>query len=237
MIIKQHQAQIYKAELRGLTESDVFRRHATFNFGDYSEASRHPLGLLLALNDETLGAGNTIFRHIEEQTDILILPLVGGLIFRDSFGAEHTIGTEQIGLFSGEKGNAYQLTNPYKKELVNYLQIWIKGGKKFKPGSGGRDFDFSQRNTLIPIFGDAGLPMHSKTTGFIGIYDGRTEGSHQLQNPQNGLFVFVINGAFEFDNILLESRDALSIVNAETLEFEALSKNAMLLIIEVPLHA
>lgn len=232
----QHQAQIFKADLRGVTESEVFRRYSTFNFGDYNEASREPLGLLLALNDETLGAGNTIFRHIDENTDILILPLVGGVIFRDSFGTESTIGTEQIGIFSGEKGNAYQLTNPYKKELVNYLQIWVKGGKKFKPGSAGRDFDFSQRNALIPIFGDTELPMHSKTTGFIGIYDGRKEGVYPLRNPENGLFVFVINGAFEFDNKLIENRDALAIVGAQSVEFEALSENAMLLVIEVPLY-
>jgi redox-sensitive bicupin YhaK (pirin superfamily) len=232
----QHQAQIYKADLRGLSESEVFRRLATFNFGDYNEASREPLGLLLALNDETLGAGNTIFRHLEENTDILILPLVGGVIFRDSLGTESTIGTGQIGIFSGAKGNAYQLTNPYKKELVNYMQIWIKGTKKFKPGSSQRDFDFLQRNVLIPIFGDADLPMHSKTSGFIGIYDGRKEGLYRLRNPENGLFVFVINGAFEFDNRLIESRDALAIANAESVEFEALSENGMLLVMEVPLY-
>jgi len=232
----QHQAQIYKADLRGCTQSEAFRRYATFNFGDYKESSREPFGLLLALNDETLGAGNTIFRHIEENTDILILPLVGGVIFRDSFGNESTIGTEQIGIFSGEKGNAYQLTNPYKKELVNYLQIWIKGSEKFKPGSAQRDFDSSIRSTLIPIFGDAGLAVHSQTSGFIGIYEGRREGTYQMKHPENGLFAFVISGAFEFDNRLMETRDALAIVNAETIEFEALSENAMLLLMEIPLY-
>ena len=232
----QHRVQIYKADVRGCTESEVFRRYATFHFGDYQQPSREPFGLLLAVNDETLGAGNTIFRHIEENTDILILPLVGGVIFRDSFGNENTVGTEEIGIFSGEKGNAYQLTNPYKKELVNYLQVWIKGASKFKLGSAQRSFDFSQRNVLIPIFGDADLKMHSQTLGFIGIYDGRKEDLYQMKNRENGLFVFVINGAFECDNRLIESRDALAIVNAQSIEFEALSENAMLLLIEVPLY-
>lgn len=234
------QVQIYKSDLRGCTESEVFRRYATLNFGDYKESSREPFGFLLALNDETLGAGNTIFRHIEEETDILILPLVGGLIFRDSFGNEETIGTEQVALFSGEKGNAYQLTNPYKKELVNYLQIWIKSSaSRFKPGSSLFDFDFSQRNILIPIFGKMteSLQPHSNASGFIGLFDARKESSYTLQQPDHGLFVFVLNGAFECDNRLIESRDGLAIVNTENVDFEALSENAMLLILEIPLHA
>ncbi|MFT3794986.1 hypothetical protein [Flavobacterium sp.] len=239
MTTMQQQIQIYKADLRGCTESEVFRRHATLNFGDYKESSREPFGLLLALNDETLGAGNTIFRHIEEDTDILILPLVGGLIFRDSFGNEETIGTEQLALFSGEKGNAYQLTNPYKKELVNYLQIWIKGSAAdFKPGSSLYDFDFAKRNTLVPIFGNpAALQPHSQASGSIGLFDGRKEGSYTLRQPDHGLFVFVLNGAFECDNRLIESRDALAIVNSQTIDFKALSENAMLLVMEMPLHA
>lgn len=232
------QVQIYKADLRGCAESEVFRRYATLNFGDYKESSREPFGLLLALNDETLGANNTIFRHIEENTDILILPLVGGLIFRDSFGNENTIGTEQLALFSGEKGNAYQLTNPYKKELVNYLQIWIKGSAwAFKPGSSLLDFDFSQRNMLLPIFGNAGLQPHSGANGYIGLFDGRKEGSYTLRHPDHGLFVFVLNGAFELDNRLIESRDGLALVNTQSIDFEALSDNAMLLVMEIPLHA
>lgn len=233
----QHQAQIYRSELRGCSESEIFRRYATFNLGDYKADSREPFGLLLALNDETLGAGNTIFRHIEENTDILILPLVGGLIYRDSFGNEKTLETQQVGLFSAQKGNAYQLTNPYGKELVNYLQIWIKGAGKFRKAAAQFDFDFSRRNVLVPIFGTQGLGMNSEASGCIGIFDGRREGTYHLGHTDCGIFVFVISGAFECDNRLVEARDGLAIVNVAEIEFEALSENAMLLVMEIPLHA
>ncbi|SCY47683.1 pirin family protein [Flavobacterium caeni] len=231
----EHRVQIYKADFRGRVESEVFRRYATFNFDEYQEPSRGPLGGLLALNDETLGAGNTIFRHLDAHTSVLVLPLVGGLIFRDSFGHEDTIGTEQIGIFSGGQGNAYQLTNPYKNDLVNYLQIWFKTDKT-KTGFSQRSFELDVRNNLVPIFGDKPM-LQPNSLGFIGLYDGRQEGTYTLKNRKNGLFVFVINGAFEFDNRLIETRDGLSIVGAQTVEFEALSANAMLLLIEVPLCA
>lgn len=231
----KHTVQIYKSDVRGLSETEAFRRYATFNFGDYSESSRAPFGILLAINDETLAGSHTIFRHVDGATDILIVPLVGGLIFRDGFGNESAIGPEQIGKFSGQNGDVYRLTNPYKKDPVNYLQIWIKGSNISHPGFSQRNFDFSKRNVLIPIIGDNLMQLHSKTVGFIGLYDGRHESRYQLQNPKNGAFVFVINGVFECDNRLIETRDALAISNAESIEFEALSQNAMLLIIEVPL--
>lgn len=230
------QAQIYKADQRGLTESEIFRRHATFNFGDYKALSREPFGLLLALNDETLGPGNTIFRHIEENTDILIVPLVGALIFRDSFGNENTIETQQVGIFSGEKGNAYQLTNPYSKELVNYLQIWIKGSDVFKTVSAQHEFSLATRNELLPVFGIGASEISSGACGYIGLFDGRKEAAYHLQHPDHGIFVFVISGAFECENRLVESRDGLALINVAEIEFEALSDNAMLLVMEIPLH-
>lgn len=229
------QVRIFKADLRGRTESKIFRRFSTLNFDDYEHASRAPFGLLLALNDETLGAGNTIFRHIEQHKDIVILPLVGGLVFRDSFGNENTIGTEQVCVFSGEKGNAYQLSNPYEKALVNYLQIWFRAdANQFRPGASQRDFVL-ERNSLVPFFGSPSLPMHSQTLGFIGLYDGRQSSVYHLQHPNNGLFIFVVSGAFECEDRLIESRDALALTGCESVGYEALSDDAMLFIIETPM--
>ena len=70
--------------------------------------------------------------------------------------------------------------------------------------------------------------------GFIGIFDGREEGRYILREQSHGIFGMVINGAFEFQNRLLENRDAVLITDIEELEFEALSENAIILFFEVP---
>jgi len=46
------------------------------------------------------------------------------------------------------------------------------------------------------------------------------------------VYVFVIEGAFEVQNRLLHARDGLSLSSATEVEFEALSNDAMLLILE-----
>lgn len=70
--------------------------------------------------------------------------------------------------------------------------------------------------------------------GFIGIFDGREVGRYILKERNNWIFGMVINGAFEFQNRLLENRDAVLIWDIEELEFEALSENAIILFFEIP---
>jgi len=43
----------------------------------------------------------------------------------------------------------------------------------------------------------------------------------------------VINGAFEFQNRLLETRDSILLRDIKILEFEALSENALIIFFEI----
>lgn len=70
--------------------------------------------------------------------------------------------------------------------------------------------------------------------GFIGVFDGRESGNYILKEKKNGIFGMVINGAFEFQNRLIENRDAILIRDIEELEFEALTENAIILFFEMP---
>ena len=67
---------------------------------------------------------------------------------------------------------------------------------------------------------------------FIGKFDGRKEEIYTLKNKNNGIFVFIIDGVFEVQNHLLHARDGLSLKNIEAIEFEALSENAIVLLLE-----
>jgi hypothetical protein len=66
----------------------------------------------------------------------------------------------------------------------------------------------------------------------IGKFDGRKEGTHIVTDAGKGIFVFVIEGAFEVQNRLLQLRDGLALWNTASIEFEALSNDAILLLLE-----
>lgn len=230
-MIKQTPAQIFKSDLRGISKSDTFQNLATFNFGSYQDWSRKPFGTLKVLNEGILRPSQKTFTFIDTDTEVILLPLFGGIDYKDNTGNEDFIRIEQIKHISAQQGMSFELSNPYDLENVSYLEIWFSAKTaNFYSNINRIDFDFSERNKMNLLF------EFSNTMGFIGIYDGRKEGFYTLKNNLNGVFVFVISGAFEVENRLLQEKDGLSLRKIETVEWEALSENAVLLLFEVPIE-
>lgn len=88
--------------------------------------------------------------------------------------------------------------------------------------------DFQVINNLLTISEYFTFP------NFIGLYEGRKEEFYTLKSSKNSIFAMVINGAFEFQNRLLETRDALLLWEVEKIELESLSENALIIMLEIP---
>lgn len=221
-MITQSPSQIFKAVFRGHEEDENYRCLSTFTTDEYKKS----FGKIKKLNDETLAPQITKSFLIEEDTEVIILPLYGTV----SLNQQEYINTEEIRVLKLAKGNSFELQNPYEKELINYLQIRFSTHNKNTENSIKKTFDFETRNTLFTIHDNGTIQIS------IGIFDGRSEGLYHLNSKNNGAFAFIINGAFEFQNRLLETRDGLSIWDISEIEFEALSENAILLLIETTLQ-
>ncbi|MFN8344873.1 MAG: pirin family protein [Spirosomataceae bacterium] len=228
--MNQTEATIFLAEQRGCSQTDGFRSFHGFNFGAYQAENRTPFGSLRVFNDDTLAGEKSMPLQADDLTDVIVLPLVGAIEYRTDLGETGFLEAGQVQVFPVGKGKEYTLTNPYAEALINFLQIWIKRpAGAFVAESIPAFFDFEQKNQLIPLFSTI-------ARGFIGRYDGRTDDVYQLTAPdRNGVFVFVIEGAFEVQNRLLHRRDGLSLTHVSEIDFEALSNDAMLLLLEVPL--
>lgn len=218
------EAQIYLANQRGLTELDGLRSCQVFNFGPYQVEGRQPFGNLQVLNDDTLQAGARLPMQAEENTRVLILPLVGGIEYTDERGGHAFVAAGQTLEVVTKQSLSYEITNPYEEELINYLQIWIHQELDAYQVTS-HSFELSPGNQLVPISQDQPY--------YIGQYDGRAQGHYTLADPAQGVFIFCIKGAFEMQNRLLESRDGLALKHADSIEFEALSAGAIGLIMEV----
>lgn len=225
----QNETKIFLSAQRGKTELSWFRSFHSFNFGAFQDPNKEPIGKLRVFNDNTLAAGSGMKMQVEKPTEVLILPLVGGIEFKNSTGYHDFLEAGKMQIFSAEAGMEYEVLNPYETELINYLEIWIER-ESTSPETKSVNIDVEKSNELLPVFSSS--DTHSY--GCFGKYDGREEGIYQVKNAGNCLYVFVIEGAFEFDNKLMEIRDGLAIWNANEIEFEALSNNAMLLIFEIP---
>lgn len=232
-MVPQHKAKIFLADERGHTELNGFRSYNTFNFGTYQREHKTPFGPLCVVNDDTLAGGKSIQLSVEEDMDVLLLPVVGAVTYNDNVGHSIIIEAGECQVFAAPKGTSYTIANPYEEELVNFVQVWIK-----RPAVATDDwphvYPFDLNNNK-----DQELPIHTDAAASIkysiGKYTGRHESVYNLTDPGNGLFVFVIEGAFEVQYRLLHARDGLALWEVEEVEWEALSNDAILLVLEFPL--
>ena len=93
------------------------------------------------------------------------------------------------------------------------------------------------RNELVQIISpnqdDAGLWIHQDAWFHLGKVDAGFETNYEMKNPENGLYIFIIEGDVTIDELTLNKRDAVGITNAESVSIKA-SSNAEILLMEVP---
>lgn len=156
------------------------------------------------------------------ESSFVLLVLYGEILIGSS-GQKLSSGQ----FFTLKTGKIKELTlkNNLREEKADVLILeMITTGAEESSAAG--EITFPERNILLPLCSPAGYP------GFIGLYDGRKEGVYTVSQKNRSVFGMVINGAFELQNRLLETRDALLMAEAETIEFEALSENALLILLE-----
>jgi quercetin 2,3-dioxygenase len=235
-MIQQSKAKMYLSGERGLNETEWFRSQNTFNFGKYFNEHKQPFGDIYVFNDDTLDGGRSLKMLIEEDSYVILLPVVGAIAYKDSSGNKSLIAAGQLQILCIDKGVTIEMGNPFKEGLVNFLQIWIRADKNFERARPRLStYDVNQfRNNLLQV--SPKYLTHSRVPFIlsIGKFSGRGETTHQLNKSDSGLFVFVIEGAFEVQGRLLHARDGLALWETGEIEMEALSNDAIIIVIESP---
>lgn len=220
------QAKIFLAEERGVTETGWFRSYSTFNFGNYYNEHKTAAGKLYVCNDDILAGGKSFSLSVDEDTLLYILPVAGAVSYRKNDCEAQLINSGEVFSAFLFKGDVFEISNPYEHELVNFLQLWIKKGGTGAVKEELVAFDINAaKNTLIHI--PVAIPFS------IAKLDGRNEVVYTAKAKNNCLFAFVIQGAFETEGILLHPKDAVALWNYAQVEMEALSNDAVIVLIEM----
>lgn len=233
-MIRQTKAKIFLAEDRGLNETNHFRSLHTFNFGNYFNEHKTSFNDIYVVNDDTLDGGRSLSMLVQEPSYVLLLPVVGAINYKDSQGNENLVAAGQVHIIYAAKGVTISINNPFKEYLVNFLQVWIKTGALTAAANAYLNSYFVNKkiDKLVNIspcnINEPALPFIAS----IGKFNGRGETTYQLQYKKSGLFVFVLEGAFEVEGRLLHARDGLAVWETKAVEMEALSNDAIILLIE-----
>jgi quercetin 2,3-dioxygenase len=233
-MIQPSKAKMFLADERGLNETEWLRSLNTFNFGKYFNEYKHPFGDIYVVNDDTLDAGRSLRMLIEEYSYVILLPVIGAIAYKDGSGNDDLIAAGQVKILTVAKGETIEISNPFDEGLINFLQVWIKADtERATKGSYISTYNVNKcLNGLLKIspasLGASSLPFIVS----IGKFDGRGETTYHVKNKKAGLFIFAIEGAFEVEGRLLHARDSLALWETERVEMEALSNDAIILVVE-----
>jgi len=234
-MINQPEGKIFLADERGISETKQFRSQFTFNSGNYFNPFKHPFGNIYALNDHMLAGDASQVIEAREGFHIVLLPVSGAISYKDSFVPDTLIAAGQAEIISVNRSSSISISNPFKQDTVNYVQMLIKADHvplQRVVYLSTYDNVNKHRNELVPLF--TGISENSFLPYFISIgkFSGRGETVYTLKNDHAGIFAFVLEGAFEVNGRLLHARDGLALWKTERTEVEALSNDAIILIIE-----
>jgi len=123
---------------------------------------------------------------------------------------------------------------PSQEHSVSYLQVCIPLPVK-TTDTVVQLVNYEDVNTHLNSLANV-LPVHGQEYPFciyIGKFSGRGETTYNSRFKKNCVFLFIIEGAFEVEGRLLHAGDGLAIRDEKETGIEALSNDAILLLLEL----
>jgi redox-sensitive bicupin YhaK (pirin superfamily) len=174
--------------------------------------------------------------------EIISIPLEGDLEHQDSMGNQTVIKHGDIQVMSAGTGIKHSEYNKNKDKPVKFLQIWVIPNKKnVTPRYDQITLDPTDRvnklqQVLSPNPEDAGVWIHQDAWFHIGKFDQGFQTQYDIKKAGNGMYAFVLYGAFEIAGQKLNERDALGITEFDQFELKALTQDAEILLMEIPMQ-
>ena len=236
------QTVLHTADSRGDANHGWLHSKHSFSFANYYNPEKIHFGVLRVLNDDFVAAGMGFGLHPHDNMEIISIPLEGDLAHQDSMGNQTIIKHGDIQVMSAGTGVKHSEMNHNKDKPVKFLQIWVIPNKKdVTPRYDQITLDPANRiNTLQQILSpnadDAGVWIHQDAWFHIGKFDLDFKTNYNVKKAGNGMYAFVLYGSFELAGQTLNERDALGITDFDQFELKALTKDAEILLMEIPLH-
>lgn len=235
------QYTLHKAETRGDTNHGWLHSKHTFSFANYYDANRMHFGVLRVLNDDTVSAGMGFGTHSHNNMEIISIPLEGDLEHKDSMGNTTVIRKGDIQIMSAGTGIQHSEYNKNKDAEVKFLQIWIIPNKKNVTPRYDQitlnplDRKNQLQQIISPYPDDAGIWIHQNAWFYLADFDTDFSLSYSLKSKENGLYIFILNGQIQINDLTLHSRDGLGIWDTDRIEINV-SANTSFLLMDLPMN-
>ncbi|MEO6721373.1 MAG: hypothetical protein ABIN67_13475 [Ferruginibacter sp.] len=227
---------MFLSENRQLLETDGLKVYNSFAGSGNNGQSDLPVGSLTMLNEILLEAGKSIAILPGEHTIIILLVAEGMINYKKQTDNLRLVESGQVISFVPDDKKPILLQNP-SAGLARFLQVNIKVDIGFEQHQSESLFDLpgETKNEFLQLFASTITGQQNNYKVFMGCFAGREEAMYSIPNAATAVFLFVLTGAFEVQHRLIEAKDGLLIWNVEQVELEALSNDAVILLIEQPI--
>jgi redox-sensitive bicupin YhaK (pirin superfamily) len=233
---------LHRANTRGFANHGWLQSFHSFSFASYFNEERVHFGALRVLNDDTVSAAMGFGTHPHENMEIISIPLEGDLEHKDSMGNVTVIKQGDIQVMSAGTGIYHSEYNKNKDRQTKFLQIWIFPNKKgVTPRYDQQTLNLADRKNklqqvLSPNAEDEGVWLHQDAWFHLGNFDKGVKETYSIKKEGNGVYAFVLSGDWIIAEQTLASRDGLGISETSSFTLEALSNEAEILLMEVPME-
>lgn len=232
---------LHPAATRGHANHGWLDAHHTFSFAGYHDPDRMHFGVLRVLNDDRVDGGMGFGMHPHDNMEIITIPLEGDLQHKDSMGNTAVIRRGMIQVMSAGTGVLHSEFNPNPDQPTQLLQIWLFPNKRnVEPRYADLVIaDNQKQNELQQIVSpdpsDAGVWIHQDAWFHLGTFDQDATTRYTIRREGNGVYAFVIKGRFRLGDTVLGERDGLGISDTDGFDLTALSQDAEILLMDIPM--
>jgi redox-sensitive bicupin YhaK (pirin superfamily) len=234
---------IHRASDRGEANFGWLKSFHSFSFGSYYDPNKMQFGALRVLNDDWVEAGAGFPTHGHRDMEIVSISLSGALKHEDSTGTAAVIHSGDVQVMSAGTGIEHSEYNASAQDPVAFLQIWVLPRERsvkprYQQITLPQPFEIDRWVQLVsPNAHDEGVFVHQEAWFFMAELSGNAVMNYVFKRPEtHGVYLFVIEGAIQVQDMVLSKRDAIGIWQERQFEVRS-NASARVLAIEVPLLA
>lgn len=214
---------IKKLNHRNMGKSDLgwLQSIFHFSFAEYFNPLNINFGALRVINDDLIAPGTGFDTHPHKDMEIVSYVVEGELTHADSMKNESTLSRGQVQYMSAGTG-VFHSEHNLGKATTRILQIWIYPDQLgHTPQYGEFKFDWDLRlnrwfHIVSPVSGEAPVKIHQDANiHVLQLEEGKTIQFPVAENRQ--AYLVQIEGVSAINDLELEARDALEIVEEELL--------------------
>jgi redox-sensitive bicupin YhaK (pirin superfamily) len=232
---------IHRAATRGHANHGWLDSHHTFSFANYNNTERTRFGVLRVLNDDVIDGGTGFGRHPHDNMEIISIPIEGALEHKDSMGNSTVIAEGEIQAMSAGTGVFHSEFNHYKDRHAKFLQIWLfPKQRNITPRYDQKKFDEAGRRnafqTVVAPVTEGGNAVKIVQDAWFSLADldeGRSL-TYKVNKPENGLYLFLIEGSIIVAGTRLDRRDSMGITDTAQVTVSAAAASKLMMM-EVPM--